>query len=370
VTSTELTERARGAREATVPVVDADVHNAFKNREVLKKYLPAKWHAYHDQALHNGGWPGATQSAARPSTFRNDAWPEEGTPGSSLELLRAQLLDRYGVHRAVLHPITDIMFHAQAGELALAQAAATNDWMVDEWLDREERVYGAITVPIEDGARAAEEIRRVGPNPRFVNVTLTVTTREPLGDPKYWPIYETAVEHGLPVVVHVGGFGGYAASFTATGEPSFFVERHTNWSLSYPQQVVSLLYSGVFTRLPELQIVLEEGALGWLPPLMWRLDRTWAAHREQVPHLTERPSTVIRNHFWMTTQPLDEPEKHEHLVQMLDHLAMDDRILYASDDPHHDFDAPDRVLPASVIGQERRKKILSTNAEHVFRFAA
>jgi predicted TIM-barrel fold metal-dependent hydrolase len=370
VASTETQARSESAKETALPIIDADVHNAFKSRDVLKKYLPSKWHVYHDQLPHSGGWPGATQAAARPSTFRNDSWPAEGTPGSDLDLLREQLLDRSGMHRAILHPITDVMFHAQTGELGLAQAAATNDWMVEEWIDRDPRLYGAITVPVEDGPRAAREIERAAQHPRFVNVTLTITTREPLGDPKYWPIYEAAVANQLPIVAHVGGFGSYGMSFTATGEPTFFVERHTNWSLSSPQQVVSLLYSGVFNELPELQFVLEEGAIGWVPPLLWRLDRIWDSHREQVPHLTQRPSEVIREHFWLTTQPLDEPEKHEHFAQLLDQLAMDDRLMYASDYPHHDFDAPDRVLPASVIGAERRRNILTVNAERVFRFPA
>jgi hypothetical protein len=56
-------------------------------------------------------------------------------------------------------------------------------------------------------------------------------------------------------------------------------------------------------------------------------------------------------------------------VHLFDELGMDDRILYASDYPHHDFDDPGRVLPASLIGHERRRKMLSTNAERLFRFA-
>jgi predicted TIM-barrel fold metal-dependent hydrolase len=356
--------------DRSLGIIDSDVHNAFKDRDALTPYLASKWHALHAQGIHHSGWPGSTQTAARPSTFRNDAWPQHGTPGSDIALIREQLLDRYGVVKAVLHPVTDIMFHAQAGELALAQAAATNDWMLAEWLERDERLFGGITVPIEDGPRAAGEIARVAQDRRFVNVTLTITTREPLGDPKYWPIYEAAVEYGLPVVAHVGGFGAFGASFTATGEPSFFIERHSNWSLSYPQQLVSLIYSGVFDHLPELQFVLEEGALGWLLPLMWRMDRAWESLGDQLPQIRRRPSEIVREHVWLTTQPLDEPERKGELAALLDRLDMDDRILFSSDYPHHDFDAPTRVLTASAIGAERRRRILSENANHVFRFPA
>jgi predicted TIM-barrel fold metal-dependent hydrolase len=349
-------------------IIDADVHNAFRDHAHVKRYLPAKWHTEHDQGVHNSGWPGATQTAPRPSTFRNDSFPAAGAAGSDLDLMREQLLDRYKIRKAVLHPILDVMFHAQAGELGLAQAAATNDWMIAEWLERDERLYGAISVPIEDGLRAAREIARAAQHPRFVNVTLTVTTREPLGDAKYWPIYEAAVKHGLPVVIHVGGFGAYGSTFSAAGEPTYYIERHSNWSLVYPQQLVSLIGSGVFAALPELQVVLEEGGIGWLAPLMWRMDRTWSGLGDQLPRLDRRPSAVVREHIWLTTQPLDEPERHADLAKLLDRLDMDERILFSSDYPHHDFDAPSRVLSAREIGAERRRKILTSNAEHVFRF--
>jgi predicted TIM-barrel fold metal-dependent hydrolase len=349
-------------------IVDADVHNAFGSPGVLKRYLSPKWHTLHDQGPSNSGWPGASQTAARPSTFRNDSWPVGGRPGSDIDLMREQLLDCYDISKAVLHPTTETMLQCQVGELGRALAAATNDWMVEQWLERDARLYGAITVPIEDGQRAAAEISRAAQHPRFVSVTITITTREPLGDPKYRPIFQAAVENGIPVVAHVGGWGGYAATNTLTGEPSYFVERHTNWSLCYAQQLVSLVGSGVFDELPQLKLVLQEGALGWLPPLLWRMDRAWESMRDQLPQLPERPSTTVRRHVWLTTQPLDEPERREHLPQLLDHLDMDDRIMYASDYPHHDFDPPTRVLTVSSVGERRRRSYLTQNANHAFRF--
>ena len=52
-------------------------------------------------------------------------------------------------------------------------------------------------------------------------------TREGLGHTKYWPIYEEACAHGLPVVVHVGGFSG---SLSATGMPTFHLEAHAGFA--------------------------------------------------------------------------------------------------------------------------------------------
>jgi predicted TIM-barrel fold metal-dependent hydrolase len=43
--------------------------------------------------------------------------------------------------------------------------------------------------------------------------------------------------------------------------------------------------------------------------------------------------------------------------------------MFSTDYPHWDFDDPRRVLPASLIGRERREKIMSANAERYFPFA-
>lgn len=349
-----------------IGLIDCDVHNAFGSSETLKRYLPHRWHVYYESM--GVGTRSGLSVGAPPPTIRMDARPAPGgRPGSDIELFRQQLLDRYGVSKAIVHPILETLSFVQYGDFGLALARATNEWMATEWLDREPRLYGAITVPVEDGERAAREIHRVARDTRFVKVLLTIATREPLGHPKYWPIYEAAVQHGLPVAAHVGGWSGTgnSASWSA-----FHAEQRANWVLPFPTQVVSLIYSGVFDRFPDLQIVFEEGGLGWVAPLLWRLDRTWEELRDVAPHIAEQPSTIVGRHFWFTTQPLDTPEEPHHLAWMLEQIGMDERILFATDYPHWDNDDPERVLPASVVGRERRRKILSTNALAAFPFPA
>jgi predicted TIM-barrel fold metal-dependent hydrolase len=186
-----------------------------------------------------------------------------------------------------------------------------------------------------------------------------------MGHTKYWPIYEAASARGLPVAAHVGGFSG---THSATGWPTYWVEQHSSYPQVYAAQVLSLVYSGVFDRFPDLRIVMEEGGIAWVPSLMWRLDHSWGTMRRYLPHLTEPPSDVIRRHFAFTTQPLDEPERRGQLLEILTQLGMDDRVMFASDYPHWDFDDPRRVLTESAIGAERRRQVLSSNANRFFAF--
>jgi predicted TIM-barrel fold metal-dependent hydrolase len=363
---TQQRESDQGSPRDALGVVDCDVHNTHRLRGEVKEYLDPRWHSYFDRGtVHGGPVGGLTYSLPPHGAFSLDTHPESGQPGSDLDLMREQLLDPYNIEKAVLQPFNDIHGLASYGELGVALSAATNDWIAAEWFTRDDRLFGAISVPFEDPVPAAREIERVASNRRFVAVLVMSPTKEPLGHPKYFPMYEAAAANGLPVLVHVGGFG---VSSGATGFPAYFIDYHSNYPQAFQAQVTSLVCSGVFDRLPALKIVLEETGISWMPPLMWRLDRAWRTMREHIPHLDRLPSEIIREHFWMTTQPFEDPEREEFLPQLLEHLGMTDRILFSSDYPHWDRDDPRRILPAAVVGKEVREQILTRNALRLFRF--
>jgi uncharacterized protein len=355
---------ADDARHTVSRIVDCDVHNSPKPGE-LGKYLPARWHRYLEQ-MQGRGRAGLTVGARPQGLNREDTVPPSGgRPATDLGFLRSQLLDEYNVTRGVLSSLESFKFSVQHGELGLALARAMNDWQADAWLDQEERLSATITIPQEDGVRAAEEIARVNDaDPRFVGVFMTILTREPVGHSKYWPIFAECAQRNLPLFLHVGGWSG---TQMAAGWPTMHLDSHSTWPQAYATQAISLVYSGAFVRYPNLKVVMEEGGLGWLPSTLWRLDRAWETMGEDVPHLVERPSETLRRHLWLTTQPLEETGEPEQLIELFDQIDMDDHILFATDYPHHDFDSPRRAIPA-LLGTERRRKIFYENADALLRF--
>jgi len=163
--ATQRSERESIRSQQTQGIVDFDVHNATRERAELLPYLEERWHPYLSQGVTTLPQE-ALFVGARPMAhiFRRDSLPGRGIPGSDLTLLQDQLLDGYNVACAVLHPVSDFAMLPVAGEHGQALMAALNDWMVDAWLEQDTRLRGAISVPIEDGLRAAErsEERRVG----------------------------------------------------------------------------------------------------------------------------------------------------------------------------------------------------------------
>lgn len=349
--------RRRGTPTVT-PLVDCDVHNQI-DAAALKRHLPQRW-AKHLQDF--GLRAGTSTGFVRPRALAcaTDTWlPDGRLPGSDRAFMTEQLLDAWGHTYAILNPLNQLGMAHQPAEYCAALEAAVNDAVATEWVDPDPRFYGSICVPFEYPDLAVAEIERLAPNPRFVQVLFNVVTMAPVGNRHYWPIYEAATAHDLPVALHVAGGSGHP--MTGCGWPSFYYEDHTGYQQSFLDQVTSLIAEGVFERFPNLKIVLQEGGFTWMLPLMWRLDRSYGLLREHLPSLERLPSEYGREHFWFTTQPIEEPERPEYFMQMVERLGMDDKYLFATDYPHWDFDAPDQALPASVPADLRRK-IFSGNA--------
>jgi hypothetical protein len=97
---------------------------------------------------------------------------------------------------------------------------------------------------------------------------------------------------------------------------------------------------------------------------MRRLDRSWSLLQSEVPDLLRRPSDYVRQHLWLTTQPIEEPEHPDHFVQIYEQFVaagMGRKLMFSSDYPHWDFDAPDRAIPHS-LAEDAREGIFSGNA--------
>jgi uncharacterized protein len=299
-----------------------------------------------------------------PQAARRDAWPPTGgLPASDLDFVREQHFDLYGVNVAIMNPLSPTGQGDQNVELSIAMATAANEAQLEQWVAREPRCKASVVVPYEDGAASAAEIRRRAGNRGFAQVFMLSRTSEAAGRRRYWPIYEAAVEAGLPVGIHVFGYSGWP--MTSSGWPSFYIEEMTEHATSAQAMVTSMIMEGIFERLPELKVVLIESGFGWLPALGWRLDKHWKRLKDEVPHLNMAPSEYIRKHFWVTTQPMEETEEPDHLRDVMNWIGMD-RIMFSSDYPHWDFDDPFVSLPP-FLTEEQRRMIYAGNARGLYR---
>lgn len=347
-------------------IVDSDIHpSPREGGKTLKPYIAQQWRDHMDTFgdPHNGPYA-TTYGYPRymPATARRDAWPEDGSlPGSDLKLMREQHLDRNNIALGILEPL-GFGSSARNVEYGAALVSAVNEWQLDAFVDQEPRLRASIVVAQEDIQASVAEIRRRAPDRRYAQIELTSLVAEPLGRRRYWPIFEEAAAYGLPIGIHVGGPTG---ARTAGGWPAYYNEEHLSLVASMQTQMMSLVLEGVCEHFPTLRFILIEGGIVWAIPLKKRLDRLWQTMGSEVPHVKRPPSEYINDAFYFSTQPVEEPETATDLPGLFEKVGWD-RILYASDYPHWDYDDPTYAFK-SEMPEAQMQKVLRTNALNLYR---
>jgi len=358
-------ETAAPAKQA-LAIADCDIHPSPKSveKEVFP-FLSKHWQEYYNTygtLLRQPYQNGPAYPKGQPDAARRDAYvPDGGKPGTDLAFMQKQHLDPYNVQLGVLNPLKSGQ-GLQNPDFAGALCSAVNDWQIAEWTSKDARLKGSVCLPYEDAALSVKEIEKRAGDPNFIQSFMLIRTADPMGNRRYWPIYEAAAEAGLPLAVHAFGFGG--ASITGSGWPSYYIEDMVGHSQSAQNVVASMVLEGVFERSPKLKLVIVEAGFAWAPSLAWRLDRIWAQNRLELPHVTRPPSEIMREHVWYTTQPFEEPDRRGHLKDTFEWIGWD-RLLFATDYPHWDFDDPSRI-PLPPADEATRNAFYLQNARDLY----
>jgi len=359
-------DRVATDQKIKLAIADCDIHPTPKSVPVeIYPYLSKRWQDYMETygIIYRQGFPtGPAFPKGQPNAARRDAYPPGGgKPGSDLDFMRSQHLDPNNVQLGILNPLSCGQ-GVQNQDFSAAYCNAVNHWQIAEWTSKESRLKASLMVPYEDPSASVKEIDLWGGDSNFAQILLLSRTAEPLGQRKYWPIFEAACRASLPVAVHAFGYGG--APVTGGGWPSFYIEEMVGHAENTQSLLTSMVFEGVFERFPTLKLILVEAGFAWLPALSWRLDKLWQRMRAEIPHVTRPPSELIRQHVWLTTQPMEEPEPREHLLDTIEWIGWE-KLLFATDYPHWDFDEPSRALPIRV-GKEQKEAFFLKNALELY----
>jgi predicted TIM-barrel fold metal-dependent hydrolase len=345
-----------------IPVIDTDVHQSVSvTDEQLLEHLEPRWRDYLNLI---GVRRMGTERGIPPQrefTHRLDSIDPSGRPAVLPEFTRQQLLDEYDMSAAVLSNAYGITMTRGGGnfpeQLSFALARAFNDTHRDVWMKADPRFHVAMHLPIEHPAESVREIERCKSGEygdRFAAVVLEPRSEYAIGSPKYWPVFE-AMEH-------------YDTAPGRRMSPSGGINYYFEWHCGFPMRnyplTSSLIFEGVFEQFPKLRVSLIEQSWAWAAPFAWRLDSSWKLLRDEVPHLKRAPSEYFREHFYFTTQPMEEPDPLEEYATVLgqfeDHFGPD-HLMFSSDYPHWDFDSPYESVPPYLPDAQRRR-ILGENA--------
>ncbi|MBO0684647.1 MAG: amidohydrolase family protein, partial [Candidatus Dormibacteraeota bacterium] len=159
-------------------------------------------------------------------------------------------------------------------------------------------------------------------------------------------------------------WGSPAHAPTPTGYTSTYLQDYVSNAQLAQTQVLSLVSEGVFARLPQLRVVLLESGFSWLPPLLWRFDKDWKSVWREVPWVKEKPSEYVKRHFRATTQPAHLPSDRPQVAELME-MVGSERLLYASDHPHHHGPGAEPLF--EVLDGPAAEAVLGGNAEAFYR---
>jgi predicted TIM-barrel fold metal-dependent hydrolase len=276
-------------------------------------------------------------------------------------LLRDHVLEPWSPDHAVLncYYAIDSLRHP---DWAAALAAAVNDWVKAEFLERDPRLVASIVVPARDPAAMVKEIERVGKDPRFVQVLMPVRSDRLYGQRIYHPVLEAIAEHDLVLGLHWGGMSEGPPS--STGWPSWYVEEYAAETQVFAAQIVSLVAEGVFQAFPNLRVSILEGGFTWLPAWGWRLNKEWKALRREIPWVNRLPLDIIRDHMRFSVAPTDAGSP-EALAQIVRWLGAEEILMFATDYPHMHDDDVEMLLDA--MPESMRPKMMAETAREWYR---
>jgi predicted TIM-barrel fold metal-dependent hydrolase len=338
-------------------LIDCDVHPYITGVKDVFPYLPKAWQQYFSKPeIRIAGRP-ADRYPHPGHVLRDDAIPPGGgMPASDPAYTVKDHLDRYDIEAAVLLPLQAAAVCTWTDPVASdVFTRACNDYFLEKWCALDSRYRLTITVSPHDPALSAKEIRRLGERKEIIGVNLPLLGTL-MGNRHYYPIYDAAVEFGLPVFVHPTGAEGAYTGLPplAGGIPRTYGERHTLLPQIAMSNLASVIFEGVFERYPTMTVFFVELGFSWALTLGWRMDREWKNFRFDTPWLKKSPMEYVQSNVRFTSQPMDEPPKREQLWRVMEMMGADHVVCFASDYPHYDADNPQSALAALPDGLRQR----------------
>src|SRR5206468_998285 len=157
-----------------IALVDCDVHQTVQD---LSELMPYMSRVYRQQAKEQGirfagsGYFNVATDASRTDLAANancDLPKHDGRQmGSTYELLREQHLDLWNVDKVLLTGASTYGASILPDpDFAADLCRAFNDWTIEQWLDKDDRLLMALSINVNDPRLARAEIERLGPDPR------------------------------------------------------------------------------------------------------------------------------------------------------------------------------------------------------------
>jgi len=301
-------------------------------------------HFLTDEVLQ--AWVNAGLSASDPSLAHN-----AGITGERLLDLaqgRLALMDEAGVDVQILSLTTPALHELGAAGVEIARRC--NDAIAEVIARHPCRFQGLASLPVSDPQAAALELERCIKMLGFKGTMLSgrVGNRN-LDHPDFAPIFECASIMEAPVLLHPRTPPVSVRKAYYDGlNPEVDIALATyglGWHYDAGLQLVRLMMSGIFDRMPGLQVILGH----WGEMVLFYAERFSAMGR--MAGLNKPVSDYLKNNLYITSSGMFSPDYLERAAS----IVGKERLLFSTDFPYqyrHGRDAQRFLNECGLNGED------------------
>ncbi|RRD21379.1 amidohydrolase [Brucellaceae bacterium VT-16-1752] len=240
---------------------------------------------------------------------------------------RLALMDETGLDMQVLSLTTPGLHDLRRESLDLARS--TNDLLAEVVARHPTRFQAMATLPVAMPEEAARELERCVTAFGFKGTMLCGRVEgRSLDDPAFLPLFEAAAALSVPILLHPRApvkavRDAYYSGFTPQIDAAF-ATYGLGWHYDAGIQFVRLVLSGLFDRLPGLQVILGH----WGEMVLFYAERLAAMDR--ISGLAHPIATYLRRNLYITASGMFLP----HYLERAAAVVGTERLLFSTDYPY------------------------------------
>jgi aminocarboxymuconate-semialdehyde decarboxylase len=207
---------------------------------------------------------------------------------------RLRDMDAMGVDVHVLSATPQTYLYNQEPVLAAALSAIQNDQIAKHIATHPDRFMGIATLPMQDPARAADELKRAMTKLGLKGSMFASNIMgKNLDDPSFEPLWATAEELNAFLFIHPNNVAG------ADRLKSYYLQNLIGNPLDTTIAAACLVFGGVLDRHPKLKICLAHGG-GFTPYQAARWEHGWAVRPEPKKNVPTQPKNIAGRFMYDT----------------------------------------------------------------------
>lgn len=329
-------------------LISADSH-VFESADLWARNLPAR---YRDTELQ-------IDSA--------DAKVFQAHPGGNDPSRRVKEMTEDGVSAEVLYPTLALRLFG-LDNVALQQACfgVYNDWLMEYCSIAPGRLAGIALLSTYDIGYAVAELERCrAAGLRGVQVWQSPHPDLPFSSDHYEKLWSAAAANQTPVSLHILTGHDYSKNLSLDQPALNLYRGAVNLKLlSITNAMFDLIFSGVLERHPDVQFVLVENEIGWIPFVLQQWDYYYRRFRDAA----KVPLTLLPSEYF---------ERQVHATFFNDTVGGRqlawwgaDNCMWSNDYPHPNSTWPNsRAIIKRDLGHlpdEVRRKVTRDNAAQLY----